>query len=853
MAYSPVLGNPKPQYFDSNGDPYVSMRLFFYAVGTSTKQATQTDSTGTTDNTNPVVFDANGFPTGDVMIYGSNNLGYKVVAAPPGSDDPPTSPLWTIDNIYPGITVNGEWVNPTDVVYASATTFTVSGLDVTELFSDKRPIKLTGGADRYGVVESSTFATDTTVTVTDITDNTGTAASLHVSMDSAYVSVLSVGATSALPNQDNFISVTDYLSGAEWVDVKERNETLDHSAALLAAYTATPTGGTLWFDDGTYMWDFQLVVAKSIHFRGSGAATIKLPNQSTLFHLADATRRPYMMYVQESGFSMEGLVWDGNSVNNYKDIGGTNHYNYTASPIYSCGLVLIGWGEYFASGNKDINNIHIRKCSFIDSPHTGIDTLNSSYSITNYTVVDNYFEKCQDDQCSMSNVFGGVIADNVHTQPYNHGIHAYYDCDNINIHDNSIFFDSTLLTSSIVEYYILNTTWVAFGIKLGKQQTQPVNNINVHDNNLNGCGIEMIQGVNYCNVHDNEIINVQDAATGIAYQVSYATLGDSSTQYDITNPSGNIVRYTYNGTGTNPSITSTTPPSGSRIFTSGGSLATPNSGYFDVYSTGTNYIEVINATHTVESGKTTTIRWAKGLGNKIHHNIIANCYNPGLYLSDNYQDVEVTDNILIGNNTSTAQYGSRDCFANIFIIAPFFMIERNVCRRLGAAPSYAINFYTGTTVTARINDGSAARQVNHLQDNQILNGGYVADFYDVDGNHRGNPDFTPRYTLTTDKNFNLHGKLGDVKIFTYQNDSIADDGTVSLPDSTSGMVFVSCNAESAMFLVQNDGSVIKVAGTTLTTATNTDTYLCCFDNGTYARVDNRLGTTGEIRIIYYYN
>lgn len=192
MAYSPILGNPKPQYFDSNGDPYVGMRLFFYAAGTSTKQDTQTDSTGGTDNTNPIVIDADGFPTGNVMIYGANNLGYKVVAALPGTDDPPAAPLWTIDNVYPGVTVNGQWINPYPAVYTNATTFTIVGVDVTSTFHVGRRVKCTGGADIYGTISASSFSTNTTVTV--VVDAGGT---LNAGMDTAYIGINSANSTSS--------------------------------------------------------------------------------------------------------------------------------------------------------------------------------------------------------------------------------------------------------------------------------------------------------------------------------------------------------------------------------------------------------------------------------------------------------------------------------------------------------------------------------------------------------------------------------------------------------------------------------------------------------------------------------
>ena len=92
-----------------------------------------------------------------------------------------------------------------------------------------------------------------------------------------------------------------------------------------------------------------------------------------------------------------------------------------------------------------------------------------------------------------------------------------------------------------------------------------------------------------------------------------------------------------------------------------------------------------------------------------------------------------------------------------------------------------------------------------------------------------------------------------MKIFTYQADDLADDGTVSLPDATSGMVIVSCNAESFYGLVQADGTVALVSNSTNCAATDTDANLCIYDGGTQAIVKNRLGATGEIRIMYFYN
>ena len=95
---------------------------------------------------------------------------------------------------------------------------------------------------------------------------------------------------------------------------------------------------------------------------------------------------------------------------------------------------------------------------------------------------------------------------------------------------------------------------------------------------------------------------------------------------------------------------------------------------------------------------------------------------------------------------------------------------------------------------------------------------------------------------------------GTLKFWTYQADALDDDGTVDLPDATSGFVLVSCNAECGMWLVQASGAVVKVAGSTNTDAADTDAKLDVYNSsGTTATIKNRLGATGELRAWYCYN
>jgi hypothetical protein len=51
---------PKLQFFGSDGLPLVGGKLYTYAAGTTTPLATYTDSTGVTQNTNPVILDSSG-------------------------------------------------------------------------------------------------------------------------------------------------------------------------------------------------------------------------------------------------------------------------------------------------------------------------------------------------------------------------------------------------------------------------------------------------------------------------------------------------------------------------------------------------------------------------------------------------------------------------------------------------------------------------------------------------------------------------------------------------------------------------------------------------------------------------
>ncbi len=101
MILSPT---PVEQFTDSNGNLLVGGQLFLYAAGTTTPLNAYTDSTGNTPLPNPIILNSRGevAPSGTgtscgLWLYPTS--AYKMVLAPADDTNPPTNPIWTIDNI----------------------------------------------------------------------------------------------------------------------------------------------------------------------------------------------------------------------------------------------------------------------------------------------------------------------------------------------------------------------------------------------------------------------------------------------------------------------------------------------------------------------------------------------------------------------------------------------------------------------------------------------------------------------------------------------------------------------------------------------------------------------------------
>lgn len=135
------------QFFNPNnsGSPAIGFKLFTYQAGTSTKQATWTDSSQSALNANPLPLDGNGAAN----IWGDPTLGYKFVWAPANDTDPPSSPIRTVDNLYFPLTLGSG------ILYAQSAAEQAANVTPTNLnfyYGDVRRY----GAVGNGVTDDST-------------------------------------------------------------------------------------------------------------------------------------------------------------------------------------------------------------------------------------------------------------------------------------------------------------------------------------------------------------------------------------------------------------------------------------------------------------------------------------------------------------------------------------------------------------------------------------------------------------------------------------------------------------------------------------------------------------------------
>lgn len=166
------------QFLTTGGHPASGYQLFVYAGRTAdTKETVYTDKDGIGKHTNPIILDANGFPLSPIYIDTARS--YKFVLAVPEDLDPPTVPLYTVDQVTVGLetptTSTAEWLVGTSPTFVTGSQFSILGNQVDVYTVGRRVKAIIGSGAIYGTITAVSFVTNTTVTIqTDsgVLDNT---------------------------------------------------------------------------------------------------------------------------------------------------------------------------------------------------------------------------------------------------------------------------------------------------------------------------------------------------------------------------------------------------------------------------------------------------------------------------------------------------------------------------------------------------------------------------------------------------------------------------------------------------------------------------------------------------------
>lgn len=280
----------RPTFDDANSVLATGHQLFFYIAGTTTKQDTFTDATLAVANPNPIKLNARGEPDNagsPIDVYFTPGLSYKVVYTTDTDTDPPTTPIWTVDNVTDsgggGASAGGQWLDADTAVYVNATTFNITGIDVTTDYHKGRRVWLSGSVERYATIFSSSFAANTSVVCVDIKDAAGAASVLNAGMTSSALSIQRVDPDKAIhyrfyPGTEAGVTNYEFPIG----DLRRYGalmDGVDDSAAYVSCIAAVPSGGTLYVPDGVAVIQ-TTTITKPIHVQGIG--TLKLQANSNV-------------------------------------------------------------------------------------------------------------------------------------------------------------------------------------------------------------------------------------------------------------------------------------------------------------------------------------------------------------------------------------------------------------------------------------------------------------------------------------------------------------------------------------------------------------------------------------------
>lgn len=267
MSVTPSpIGGFAAQFFDNNGVILSGGKIYTYAAGTTTPQATYTSAAGVTPHANPIILDSAGrVPGGEIWL--TDGLVYKFVI-----ETSTGSLLGTYDNITG---VNSNFVNYTvqeEVITATAgqTVFNLSTINYTP-GTNSLTVYIDGVnqyvGDSYLETDSDTVTFTSGVHVggevkftTAVQTTTGAVDASIVAYDPPFTGSVATDVEAKLAQ---YISVKDFGAVGDGVT--------DDTAAFDAAeaYLGTVSGGVMFVPPGDYRLNW-VCTTSNIIVQGSG-------------------------------------------------------------------------------------------------------------------------------------------------------------------------------------------------------------------------------------------------------------------------------------------------------------------------------------------------------------------------------------------------------------------------------------------------------------------------------------------------------------------------------------------------------------------------------------------------------
>jgi hypothetical protein len=365
MSVTPSpIGGFAAQFFDNNGVILSGGKIYTYAAGTTTPQATYTSASGTTPHANPIVLDSAGrVPGGEIWL--TDGLVYKFVI-----ETATGILLGTYDNITG---VNSNFVNYTvqeEVITATAgqTVFNLSTINYTP-GTNSLTVYIDGVnqyvGDSYLETDSNTVTFTSGVHVgaevkftTAVQTTTGAVDASIVSYEPPFTGGV---ATNVEDKLAQYVSVKDFGAVGDGV--------ADDTAEIQAAIDAAPEGGAIYFPNGTYAISAALIVDKAITLYGDGPGKWYDSLGGSIIKQTDNTENVFTLRASlaQYAFGQYGL----NNVN-FRDLAitGPSSASRCARGI-GCDTTVNG-GDY-----------HIRECTFTNIQvrfcQTGVELVGICY------------------------------------------------------------------------------------------------------------------------------------------------------------------------------------------------------------------------------------------------------------------------------------------------------------------------------------------------------------------------------------------------------------------------------------------------------------------------------------------